>query len=90
MTRLVSRPLFRFVSGTGVVVDGEDDKGRYEVIVCDHDFGCVCEVWSTGHWDCALAASAARAWESHASRVLWSTGQASLSVEDIMEDAVVC
>lgn len=59
--------------------------------VCVHDFEAGCEVWSTGQAaaaaaaGCDLAASAARAWESHASRVLWSTGHASsLLVADMM------
>jgi len=59
----------------------EEDHGRYDVSVCvqDLDGGETCDVWSTGHaalGDWAFAASAARAWASHASRVLWSTGQA--------------
>lgn len=65
----------------------DDDQGRYDVNVCVHVFeGLDMALWSTGQTagggveeDASFAASDARAWASHASRVLWSTGQASLS-----------
>lgn len=64
----------------------------------DDDDGLV-EEWSTGHWDgCEvevelvwfLEASAARAWASQASRVLWSTGQASSAILYAIVGPKVC
>lgn len=83
MTRSVSRAPPRGRGAAGVVASvGEDQK--YDVRDCDHDLlGWGFAVWSTGHAEGGGGAAEEAFWASswrdfsiHASRVLWSTGQA--------------